>query len=58
MTMRFEMNGKSYLTDEETLQVLRSLVPAAKVAGDFTAVAAVMEAGLRWGRIVEEGPIK
>lgn len=49
----FEMSGKGYRTDKETLKVLRSIVPAAKKAGDFSAVVAVMVAGLKWGKIVE-----
>jgi len=54
MKTRFEINGKSYRTDVETLEVLRSLVPAAKAAGDGSAVQAVIFAGLKAGRIVEE----
>lgn len=49
----FEMNGKTYCTDVETLNVLRSIVPTAKASGDMSAVIAVMELGLRFGRIVE-----
>lgn len=52
-TKTFEMNGKGYETDAETLNVLRSIVPAAKQAGDASAVAAVMELGLETGRIRE-----
>lgn len=47
------MNGKTYTTDAETLNVLRSIIPAAKASGDYSAVAAVMELGLKTGRIVE-----
>ena len=51
----FEMNGKAYRTDLETLDVLRSIVPAAKAANDFSAVAEVMDLGLAVGRITELG---
>jgi len=53
MTQTFEMNGKSYSTDKATLEVLRSIIPAAKAANDFSAVAAVMILGQRTGRVVE-----
>ena len=49
----FEMNGKTYQTDTETLNVLRSIVPAAKRTEDASAVTAVMTMGLMSGRIVE-----
>ena len=49
----FEMDGKAYRTDAETLALLREIVPAAKATGDASAVAAVMVAGLATGRIVE-----
>lgn len=52
-TATFEMNGKAYETDTETLNVLRSIVPAAKATSDTTAVAAVMYLGLQTGRIRE-----
>jgi hypothetical protein len=51
--MSFEMNGKIYKTDNETLAVLRSIVGAAKDSGDSSAVVAVMYLGLRTGRIVD-----
>jgi len=51
----FEMNGKGYETDRETLNVLRSIVPAAKQTGDTSAVEAVMGLGLMVGRIREMG---
>lgn len=47
----FEMDGKAYMTDQETLDVLRSIVPDAKATGDASAVAAVMFLGLETGRI-------
>ena len=49
----FEMNGKAYRTDEETLELLRDIVPQAKQAGDFSAVIAVMDLGEHTGRIKE-----
>ena len=54
LTAAFGMNGKTYATDEETLKVLQSIVPPAKAANDSSAVAAVMELGLKAGRIVEK----
>jgi len=51
--MTFEMNGKSYQTDAETLNLLRSIVAAGKAANDFSAVAMMMEVGQMGGRIVE-----
>lgn len=53
MKATFEMNGKSYRTDVETLKILRSIVPSAKATGDASAVSVVMSFGLRSGRIVE-----
>jgi hypothetical protein len=52
----FEINGSAYLTDDETLAVLRVLVPCAKEAQDSTAVQAVMMLGLHTGRIVHLAP--
>jgi hypothetical protein len=54
-TVTFEMNGKAYRTDAATLDVLRGIVPAAKAANDFSAVAIIMDLGLATGRIVETG---
>jgi hypothetical protein len=51
----FEMNGIAYETDAETLEVLRSIVPSAKVSDDNSAVAAVMFLGIKTGRIRETG---
>jgi hypothetical protein len=51
MNQTFEMNGKAYATDLATLDVLRSIVPAAKATGDMSAVMAVMDLGLATGRI-------
>jgi len=53
MNQTFEMNGKAYKTDIATLNVLRSIVPAAKTSGDMSAVMAVMDLGLTTGRINE-----
>lgn len=47
----FEMNGNTYTTDADTLNVLRSLVPAAKLSGDSSAVIAVIALGENTGRI-------
>lgn len=49
--MLFEMNGAAYETDEETLKVLRSVVPGARRSGDHSAVAAVVLLGMHFGRI-------
>lgn len=48
---RFILNGKEYLTDPETLQVLRSIIPSAKATGDGSAVMAMVFLGMRTGRI-------
>jgi hypothetical protein len=53
MTKTFEMNGKAYRTDAQTLSVLRGIIPAAKRSGDYSAVTAVMALGLKTGCIVE-----
>lgn len=50
-TKTFEMNGKGYRTDSETLEVLRSIVPDARAANDTSAVQALMDLGLAAGRI-------
>ena len=49
----FEMNGKAYQTDDETLELLRDIIPQAKRAGDFSAVMLVMDLGEHTGRIKE-----
>lgn len=54
MTKTFEMNNKAYRTDASTLETLRSIIPAARAANDFTAVTAVMALGLKYGKINEE----
>ena len=53
MNAKFELNGKTYTTDEATIIVLRSIMDAAKVSGDSSAVMAVMFLGMKTGRIVE-----
>ena len=50
----FELNGKAYETDTETLEVLRSIIPAARTSGDGSAVQAVMAAGEMSGRIIQK----
>ena len=47
------MSGKTYETDEETLEVLASIADDAHATGDPSAVAAVMALGLKSGRIRE-----
>lgn len=51
--MKFELNGKTYSTDAETLKVLRVIIPSAKASGDSSAVVAVMALGQMNGRIQE-----
>lgn len=53
MSVIFEMNRKSYKTDEETLNVLRGIASSAKKSNDMSAVIAVMALGLKTGRITE-----
>jgi len=52
-TVTFEMNGKAYKTNEETLKVLRSIVPAARESGDSSAVQFLMAGGQMTGLIKE-----
>ena len=54
MDNKFELNGKTYKTDDQTIKVLRSIVPDAKKVKDGSAVQAVMALGLLTGRIVED----
>jgi hypothetical protein len=49
----FTINGKTYSTDSETINVLRSIIGSAKASGDYSAVVAVMALGEKTGRIVE-----
>lgn len=53
MTKTFELNGISYKTDANTLNVLRSVMPSAKKTGDSSAAIAVISLGKMTGRIVE-----
>lgn len=49
----FEMNGKNYKTDLETLNVLRSIMPGYEASKDSSALFAVMNFGLTQRRIIE-----
>lgn len=53
MTVTFEMNGKGYKTDVETLDLLREQVSIGRKNDDFSAVAAMMTLGVMAGRIVQ-----
>ncbi len=53
MTNQFEINNKTYTTDEATIKVLRSIIDSAVASNDFSAVIAVMELGIKTGRIQE-----
>lgn len=53
MDSTFELNGKSYQTDKNTLDVLRSVMPSAKFSNDFSAVIAIMSLGQKSGRVKE-----
>lgn len=50
---RFELNGKTYETDQETLNLLNQIIPTAKESGDSTAVMAVIFLGEKTGRVKE-----
>lgn len=56
--MPFSLNAKIYETDIETLDVLGSVHEAYRAAGskDASAIAAMMYAGLKTGRIREITP--
>ncbi|TVM02981.1 MAG: hypothetical protein CV087_07485 [Candidatus Brocadia sp. WS118] len=49
----FELNGKTYETDEKTLEILEILIPRAKQTGDNSAVIAVLTLGEMAGKITE-----
>jgi hypothetical protein len=51
MKNTFELSGKYYTTDEETVKVLRSIIDSAKENNDSSAVIAVIELGIKSGRI-------
>ena len=53
MARSFSLNGKTYLSDEETVKTLASIIPAAKANGDTSAVQAMIVLGLKTGRIKE-----
>ena len=53
MTTTFTLNGKTYETDGETLEVLRSVMPSAKTTGDSSAVIAILALGEKTGRITD-----
>jgi hypothetical protein len=53
MSSVFEMNGKTYVTDEETLSVLRSVITQGKSSQDFSAVTAIMIFGQKTNRVRE-----
>lgn len=54
MTRTFELNGHVYRTDDETADVLRSVVPGARESGDTSALQAVLGLGLSSGRVRPE----
>lgn len=49
----FTLNGKTFETDAETLNVMRNLMPSAKATNDSSAVMAMLFLGLEAGRITE-----
>lgn len=53
-SVRFELNGMIYLTDDETLRVLRTMIPSAKDSGDSSAVIAMLSLGEQTGRIIRQ----
>ena len=53
MTNTFEINGKTYKTDEQTIRVLRSVMVPAKQSNDYSAVIAIIELGKTDGSIKE-----
>jgi hypothetical protein len=52
-TGTFTLNGKTYTTDQQTLAVLRRLIPSAYQTADSSDVIAVMVLGQSTGRITE-----
>jgi hypothetical protein len=54
MTNAFELNGAHYVTDSETIGILRGIVAAAKKTGDTSALFAMLHFGLLSGRIQEQ----
>lgn len=55
LTHKFEMNGKTYRTDQETIELLRPMVASyrAGAEGMLAAIATVMTLGLQSGRVEE-----
>lgn len=51
----FELNGILYETTEDTLRVLRTIIPSAKATGDSSAVIAMISLGVHAGLIVQTG---
>ena len=49
----FEMNGHEYEADLETINTIKGLVAEARRTKDFTAILALMFAGIETGRIIE-----
>jgi hypothetical protein len=47
----FTLNGTAYSTDQETLNVIKSVMPTAKINNDSTAVQAIIFLGLSSGRV-------
>ena len=50
---KFGLNGATYRTDAATIAILRSIVPSAKSTGDHSALIAVLDLGLKAGRIAK-----
>lgn len=53
MTKTFEMDGKTFRCDAETLEIVRTCVARVKAGADTSALFAVMHWGQKGGRIVE-----
>jgi hypothetical protein len=53
MNKGFVLTGVAYITDAETIKLLRRIMPSARATGDVSAVAVMMYAGLHSGRIVK-----
>ena len=51
MTKTFEMNGKAYRTDAETLKVLQDAVALYRETKDTSVITAIMSLGEMTGRI-------
>lgn len=53
MTAKFELNGKTYKTDENTIKILRTIVAKAKETKDTSALQTMMILGEMTKTIVE-----